>query len=204
MELQDHSIQELANNSLIGPHRELPDSGKAELVDPFAPVAHELMTQRPSDGTSMLRIHVPRSKYTTFVSTGMSTRSWTSIDTSSDIQCAEVQRLEKVNLNQSLPPTPISENPQVDRLAVKFDGATASRRTPGAIDDTSAAVESVCVAIDHIPSPTPLIAWERRSPHLSYAEMEMEIVIPPSLPEVEMMKPLNVIKKSKECRGNFL
>ena len=152
IELRGHSIQELANNSLTGPpYRELPDSGKAELVDPFAPVAHELMTRPPSDGTSTLRVHAPRSKHTTFVSTSMSTRSWTSIDTSTDIQCAKVQKLEMMNLNRSLPPTPISESPQVGPVAVKFDGATASRRTPGAIDDTSAAVGSVCVAVGPCP-----------------------------------------------------
>ena len=204
MKPRQHSIPEIANNSLICPYRELPDSGKAELVDPFAPVAHELMNQRPSDRTSVLRYHAPRSKCTTLVSTKMSTQNWTSIDTSSDMQCARIQKLETVNLNRSLPPTPISESPQVGPVAVIFNGVMAPRQGPDISDERSVAVDFTSGrTMDHILSPIHLNAWQRRFADLSYASMDMEIVVPPGLSEVEIVKPLNVTKKSEVCRSNF-
>ena len=203
LESRQPSIQEIDNNGLIGPYQELPDSGKAELVGSFAPVAHELMTRRPSDITSSLRNHASRSKYITFASTDTPTQSWTSFDTSSDVQCVNIQKPEKINLDRSLPPTPISESPQVGPVTVNFNGATAPRRTPDAFDETSSASGSICVAIAHVSSPTHLNAWQRRFAHLSYASMDMEIVVPPGVSEVEIIQPLNVAKKSEECCGNF-
>ena len=203
MEPRQHSIQDIANNRSIGPYGELPDSGKAELVGSFAPVAHEIMTRRPSDMTSSLRNHASRSKNTTFVSTDMSTQSGTSIDTSSHIEFVKTQKPETSNLDRSLPPTPISESPQVSPVAVIFNGATASRRTPDAFDETSATMGSICVAISRVTSPTPLNAWQRRFAHLSYASMDMEIVVPPGVSEVEIIEPLNVSKKSKGHQSNF-
>lgn len=204
MKIGQQPIQEMAYNGLIGPYGELPNSEKAELVDPNAPVAHELMDQRPSDGTSMLRYHAPRNTNTTLILTNISTRSWTSIDTSSNTQCVQAQKLETIDLNRSLPPTPISESPQVGPVTVKFNGAIASRRDPDVIDGRSAAVESTCEKdMGHVQSPTHLNAWQRRFAHLSYASMEMETVIPPDLLEVETIKPLNVVKKTEECRRNF-
>ena len=72
-------------------------------------------------------------------------------------------------------------------------------------DGRSAAVESTCErTMGHVLSPTYLNAWQRRFAHLSYASMDMEIVIAPGLSEVEIIKPLNVTKKSEECRRNFI
>ena len=203
MELWQHSIQEIANNSLVGPYRELPDSGKAELVDPTAPVAHELMNHRPSDGKITLHYHAPRSKCTTIVSTNMLTQNWTSIDTSSDMQCAKVQKLEMTNLNRSLPPTPISESPQVGPIAVIFNGVLASEQGPDISDERSAAEDFPCAStMRRVPSPTHLNAWQRRFAHLSHASMDMEIVIPPGLSEVEIIKPLKITKKTEVSRSN--
>ena len=204
MKPRQSSIQQIANNSLIGTYQELPDSGRAELVDPNAPVAYELMDQRPSDGTSMLRYHAPRSKSTKFVFIDMSTQSRTSVDTSSDTQYVQTQKLETKDLNRSLPPTPISESPQASPVAVNFNRAIASRRGRDVVDGRSAAVESTCErTMGYVLSPTHLNAWQRRFAHKSYASMDMEIVVPPGLSEVEIIKPLNVIKKTEECRRNF-
>ena len=205
LESRQPSIQEIVNNSLTGPYQELPDSGKAELVGSFAPVAHEVMTQHPSDITSRLQNHASPSEYTLFVSTGVLTQNSTSIDTSSDIQRARTQRPETINLNRSLPPTPISESPQVSPFAANFNGAMASRRDPDVFDARSAALESIPETVGDVPSPTPthLNAWQRRFAHLSYASMDMEIVVPPDLSDVEIIKPLNVTKKGEGYRRNF-
>ena len=208
---RQHSIQEIANNSLTGQYQELPDSGKAELVDPFPTVAHELPTQRSPDATSRLRDHASSSKYITFVSTNMSTQSRTSIDTSSYTQCAETKKLEPINLNRPLPPTPISESPQLSIAVVDFNnGAMPSRRDrdPADVSDgrRSPAVQSICRTLGHVTtSPTRLNAWQRRFTHFSYASMDMEIVVPPGVQDVEIIPPLNVIGKSESegWPGNF-
>ena len=206
MELRQQSIQGTAKNSLTGPYQEHPGSGKAGLVNPIAPVAHELMTQRLSKETSMLQNHDPRSKHTTFVSTNPSTQSWTSIDIFFNVQCAKTQKPDNIDLDRPLPPTPISDSPHLSPVAVSFNSAMASRRGSDEVDARSAAVQSVIDVTGHVTSPpTHPNAWQRRLAHSSHASMDMEIVIPPGLSEVEIIRPLNVAKKKSEgCRGgNF-
>lgn len=109
-----------------------------------------------------------------------------------------MQKPEKVNLDRSLPPTPISESPQVSPIAV-ID--------PDELDGRSATAEFLCKSertMDHVvPSPIHLNDWQRRFAHLSYASMDMEIVIPPDLlPGVDIIEPLNIVKRNKDGRGD--
>ena len=127
--------------SLIGAYRELPDTGKSELLDetapskfrhemseqpqPSAPVAYELMTPFSSGERSMVQNHSARKRFAIFKSTNVSRKSWPSIDTSIEIPCVETiiysQKPKKVDLDWSLPPTPISESLQVSPIMKNFD-----------------------------------------------------------------------------------
>ena len=184
MEPRQHSIQgiaTIARNSLTVPYQELPDSGKAELVDPSAPVAHELMSQRLSNETSRLQNHDPRSKHTTSVSSNMSTQSWTCIGRFFNIKCAKIQELKKIDLDRPLPPLPSSASSHHSPLVVNFNRVTASRRGSS---------ESGYEATAHVSRPTHLKAWQRRFAYSSHSSMDMEIVMSPGLSEVEIIKPL--------------
>lgn len=78
-------VQEIAMNSLLDIHRELPDSGKAELLDasaptgsgrdipelshPSLPITHELMNHHSSDELSIAQNPKPKDKFAILVST---------------------------------------------------------------------------------------------------------------------------------------
>ena len=159
------SAQELDNNSMIEPFRELPDSAKAraELLNEQAPSgsgnevpempdglphdSHELNTSR--DSFVMVQI---RSANTckNFTASKIPRKSWTTIESSGDPPCVETvtcalaqqensiinspstinSNLEaeilslytrtSLDLNRSLPPTPISESPQVSPVQIRF------------------------------------------------------------------------------------
>lgn len=234
-EPQQQSIQEISMDSLIGPHRELPDSGRAELldvakpsgsgnevselsgpsepvahelVDPFAPAAYELMTHGTSEGRSMIQNHNARNKYTIFVANDMARESWTRIGTSTDDPRVETticsQKSKTVDVDRSLPPTPISESPQVSPVIANFSGVVTTRKASEAFSEGSAAVHSVCGIMGQMPPHIRLNAWQRGLAHSSYASMDMEIVVPPALSEFEIIKPLmNIYKENEKSRRNF-
>ena len=107
-------------------------------------------------------------------------------------------------VDRSLSSTPISENPQVSPVVITGGGAVMSRKGSDAFVEKSAAVESVYETVSQVrSSPNNLNAWQRRFAHLSYASMDMEIVVPPGPSEVEIIQPLNVSKKSGHRRGHF-
>lgn len=220
MELQKESIQEITVNSLIGPHRELPDSGKAELsgssepvahelVEPFAPVAHLLMTHRTSDERPMTQIHDARNKYKIFVSNNITRKSWTSIGTSTDIPCVETticsQKPKTIDVDRSFTATPISESLQVSPVTENFSRVITTKTGSVAFVERSAAVKSVCGIMGQVPPHTRLHASQRGLARSKYASVGMEIVIPPGLSEVEaaIIEPLNIYKRNGRSRGNF-
>lgn len=165
--------KEIDENSMVGPFRELPSSGKVELLDETSPsgsgkailemsralplVAHELRTHRSS--RVMLQNH-PANIGKIFMSTQISRKSWTSLASSDgtpsvqtviaasakheqlDVDAASVatSNLEAeiycsylrkpIDLERSLPPTPISESPQVSPVAIKFDNGSSFQQRP--------------------------------------------------------------------------
>ncbi|KAF6237178.1 hypothetical protein HO173_004646 [Letharia columbiana] len=165
------------------------------------------MTHGTADGRSMIQNHGARSKYTIFVSTNVSSQSWTSIGTSTDIPCVGTticsQKPKTVDLDRSLPPTPISESPQISPVIADFSGSVTTRKGSEAFVERPAAGKSICGTMGRVPSHTRLNAWQRELAHLSYASMDMEFVIPSGLSEAETIKPLNVYKEMERSRRNF-
>lgn len=167
------SPREIDHNSMVGPVRELPDSGKVELQDDhpptglgnevsemsqaLAPVPHELRTHRSSQVMIQLRTANVRK---IFKSTKISRESWTSVASSDgtprvetiisalaqqrdfDADSASVvtssfkaeiysfYMRKSLDLNRSLPPTPISESPQMSPVVVKFSKTSAFTQRP--------------------------------------------------------------------------
>lgn len=180
-DLQQQPVREMAMHGFVGPPRQLSATGKAELLDAattsgsgkevselsgpsepvahelaetFAPVAYELMTHGTADGRSMIQNHGARSKYTIFVSTNVSSQSWTSIGTSTDIPCVGTticsQKPKTVDLDRSLPPTPISESPQISPVIADFSGSVTTRKGSEAFVERPAAGKSVCGTIGRV------------------------------------------------------
>ena len=79
------------------------------------PVVHPLRPRRDSNGSPAVQSHYHKSRFGIFVSTGISARS--SDGTSSDAPGVQTRiyslpRRKSIDLDRSLPPTPISESPQ--------------------------------------------------------------------------------------------
>ena len=167
------SIREIDNNSMVGPFRELPDTGMTELPGPQSlqaarnsiletavsprPTVHELRTHRSSQEKVIVmkgRSHIdktstatqPRSQSHISASTRNSARrpirsiktqtavstqksdSRSSIDSISLKTAIYASYMRKpLDLQRSLPPTPISESPMVSPLAHRFTGTASSR-----------------------------------------------------------------------------
>jgi len=162
--------REIDHNSMVGPVRELPDSGRVELFDDHSPtapgnevsetsqalppVAHELRSHRSSQVMIQLRT---ANTSNIFKSTRISRKSWTSVTSSNstprvisvlaqhrvfDADGASVvtSSLEaeiyasymrkSLDLNRSLPPTPISESPQISPVVVNFDKTSSFKQRP--------------------------------------------------------------------------
>lgn len=150
-------------NSLIGLHRELSDSGKAEL-----------MARRPSDGRAMTQCHDER--------TNVSMQSRSGIGIPTNNPCVETticsEKPQTVDVDRSLPRTPISESPRVSPLVADISGVVMKRKGSEVCVAMSAVVGSVLGATDQVPSRTRLDAWQRGLAHLSYASMEIESKLP--------------------------
>lgn len=167
--------REIDQNSIVGPVRELPNSehskhelfdksspsgsglGVSEMVDPRAPIAHELRTHR----SSRVMIETRRANISKiFMSTNISRKSWISVASSESTRQVETvisalarrkdssagtaslvasnseQMLyssyaqKSPDLNRPLPPTPISESLQTSPVVVEFEEACYAARKP--------------------------------------------------------------------------
>lgn len=218
---QQQSIQEIAMNSLIGLHRELPDSGKFEILDTespsgsgkevlelsgpseavahelperFSAAAHKLVTEYGSKERLMTQRRNASNKCEIFVSANMARESCTSSDTFSDIPCVETAisaySAKAVYVNRSLTATPISESPQLSPVEISF------RRTLQANKGS----ESLRCILGGVPAHSYANSLQPDFPHMSLASMNIEIMIPPDIPEV---KPLSFYKEDTAGHGNF-
>ena len=217
--------QEIAIRSLIDLGRELPDNGRLELHDmtrpraqacetpsrcastrvhelqePCAPIAHELQSPNNHEHGIVIQDQRAKSKTGIIVSTNMTRQSCTGEIATTEIPCVKTTisspKCGLVNLNRSLPATPISESPQCSPQIAAFARQIRKKNS----SDTSLALSAL--------QDLPLNAWQRSLrrpslPRLSYTSMDMEIVIPPGVPDVEVVKPLSVRKKNGRKRGNF-
>lgn len=215
-------------NSLIEIYRELPDSGKAELPDRVtpsgfghemselsqsrAPVAHELGTQCSSKETPMIQTSLGQDRFAIFVSTNISRESWDSIGTSMDAPCVETyicsQKAKRVGLDRSLPPTPICESPQASPFMAKYHICFSIGKRLETMVGEANLVRSICGTIDQVPSNAPRSESDNDPlsqglSRLSYASMDMEIVIPPGLSAAEIVTPLNIRKETRGSRRAF-
>jgi len=147
---EDCSIKEMDLNSLIQMYRELPDNGKAELLDQTTasgsghkiselssphdspPIVHELMTHYSLDHISLTQSRSARDKFAIVVSTNMSSQSKLSANTSAGFPSMKTtissSRAKGVDLDRSLPPTPISESVQISPIMTTFNRGTSARR----------------------------------------------------------------------------
>ncbi|CAF9920934.1 MAG: hypothetical protein ALECFALPRED_001671 [Alectoria fallacina] len=114
-------IQEIDANSICGP-REVPDTGivelrggrsMLELEESPRPIRYELMANQDSAGHMMTQDHNARNKFAIFTATGLLRGNWPTVGTNDEtiISASPLRGLQ--DLNRSLPPTPISESPQV-------------------------------------------------------------------------------------------
>ena len=167
------STQEIGNNSLIWPFREVPYNGVVELPERTSPsdnhsqssrasrilrpIAYALQGRRdsqlntPSDMRDLRRIHLSttmsrssRANNPSSVGTlGTETVIFTSpkledfdpevasITTSNTKKAIFSSYMRKpLDLNRSLPPTPISESPQCSPIVARFDRGSSSQEHP--------------------------------------------------------------------------
>ena len=194
-ESQQQLVQEISADNIISLYQELPDSARAELVEPFAPIAHELMTHGTFDERSMIQYHDARNTTTMFASHGRVRDSSTTIDTSTSTSIVQTDvclpNPKTVDVYRTLPPTPISESLQVSPVEGRFGRRGTARQRSDLLVEESAAVKSVCGAIGHVPHIL-LHPRQRGLGHSSNASMvlDMEVVIPPYL-EHDFVSPLN-------------
>ena len=185
MDSQQQLVQEISADNIISLYRELPDTGRAELVEPFAPIAHELMTHGTSDEKSTIQRHDMRNTSTMSTSHFGARDSSTTIDTSTSMSYIRTNvyshNPKTVDVERSLPPTPISESLQVSPVEGRFSRRVMARKHSDLLIEESAAVKSVCGAIGQVPPHILLHPRQRGLGHSSDASMvlDMEIVIPP-------------------------
>ena len=222
----------MAIDNLIGLYTELPDRGKAELQNltsppapssensqpviplgnkphelPPPPISQEPMNVQNLDERIVVKNLREKSKYTIFVSTNLSRHSWTSVGTSFEIPSVKTtissDNINIIDMDRSLPPTPISESLQCSPAAENFSQHVLAGRASDALTKRRSIIRSTHGDLIQIPPPTRLNAWQRALAHLSYSSMDMEIVIPPGSSDVDIVKPLNVPKQNLWSRRNF-
>ena len=208
MDSQQQLVQEISADNIISLYRELPDSARAELVEPCAPIAHELMTHGTSDESSTVQYHDARNTNTMPASHDRARDSPTTIDTSTSMSYVQTNvyshNPKPVDVDRSLPPTPISESLQVSPVEGRFNRRGTARQRSDLLVEESAAVKSVCGAIGQVPPHILLHPRQRGLGHSSNASMvlDMEIVIPPYL-EHDFVSPLNSYNDSKRGSRAF-
>ena len=137
------SLQEIDHNSLIGLYRELPESGIMELPDgrslsgpnadiqelsqPLTPGVHELLAYDDSSEKLVGQQQRIQNAIAISICTTILTESWISVGAERDSPRVETfissgpRPQEQVDLNRSLPPTPISESPQISPSMAAFE-----------------------------------------------------------------------------------
>ncbi len=199
------SVQEKDHhNSQYNCFSELPVMEKAELLDETSPsgsgykikelsppvdVVHELSSHRSSKETYAVHKYQPTSKFAVYVSTGIRRESQTITSTkqSPGIKTTISSPPSDMtpNLDRSLPPTPISESPQVSPIAATFDTVTRTRR----LEARSQRGASVAIGLSRTngqdpPNTTicsvakPGQCGQQRSRRGGFS-VDMEIVVPP-------------------------
>ena len=207
-ELPNHVFQprEIDMSSPVGQHQELSDTSKAELSDSTAPLelsvvsprsVHELMAQqrppRLETGSNDQYLNT-KNKLTIVVATDFSRESWTSFDTSSATPCVETTIYsvppKSIDLNRSLPPTPVLESVQASPIINSIQKRSPLLRGLRSPPGDSSRVRSVAGTVLH------------RGSGMSTASAEMEIVIPPGvqLSEAEITRPLTIRKSFPNAR----
>ena len=217
------STQEIAENSLIGPQRELPDNEIAELrgmsiasqpsnqVQQRETSLHsipELRAQCTPQSKSLVQPPNSPCRRAISVSTKMTRHSWTSIGSSAKVPCVETticsQTIKPIDVYRSLPSTPISESLQISPIVEDFDRYIRAGKCSDVIRERSALVKSVCGSLSRVPSNgRRLNAWQRSFAHLSYTSMDIEITIPPGMSEPDIIRPLNIPNIRGKSRRNF-
>lgn len=222
------ALQEIAMNSLIDIYRELPDRGKVELLDasaptgsghdiselsqPSLPIAHELMTHRSSDELSITQYPGRKDKLAILVSTNISRESRASTGPSTGLARIETtissQQTKEINLDRSLPPTPISESLQVSPVVASFHNSSITGKGIITVLEGASITSSIRGSIGQTPTNTPIDVGEddstlHGSPFWNYSSMELEIVVPPGHSEAIVIKPLNIYKNDGRRRCNF-
>ena len=198
-------VQEIDINSLIGIYRELPDSGKAELLDQATPTgsgnnifelsdpslegAHEIMThQRLSQEALVSR---EEGANAILVSTEMSRRSYASSsasDKATDVETTvSSQQIKDSDRQRPLPSPPTSESHQSTPAAKSLDGCHSTPPSKSSMKTDR-----------RDPSHAPITKHPSgsRTPYTSYSSMEMEILVPP-------IEPPNIHKKYVRRSRNF-
>ena len=205
---QQQLVQEISAENIINLYRELPDSGRAELFEPVAPIAHELMTRGTSDERSMMQYQDARNTFTMFASYDRGRDDATTIDTSTSMSYAQTNVYSHapttVDVDRSLPPTPISESLQVSPVEGRFSRRVMARKHSDLLVEESAAVKSVCGAIGRVPPHILLHPRQRGVGHSSNASMvlDMEIVISP-YSEHDFVSSLNAFNESERSTRAF-
>lgn len=166
--------QEIDMKSLIEIYEELPDSGKAELLDqtmlsgsgqeiselsqPSVSIIHELMAHRSSDQSSTIQVYKPGGTRVSIGSTDSANRSTTNTGVWTDTVCGGTtissQRSKTIDLNRSLPPTPMYENFQVTPIEEGFP-------------DLLIAGKDIGLQLEEGSVMTPTGRWSERMPNLS-------------------------------------
>lgn len=235
------SVREIDDNSLCGPIRELPDSGKAELLDDtspsgsgnalpemspsMVPVAHELRTHNSSKVHSIIRAYSANNG-SILKSTEISRKSWTSFGSSDGTPCVETVisassraaphqaspsdaglkflsssmpklldlssvdlatrvmatkcRLPRpLDLDRSLPPTPISESPQISPSSERLNKSLSFCTGPQNSEMIPSAISRTLIS-PNIPTSKFFMTFSKhRSRHSCISAKGLEITIPP-------------------------
>lgn len=222
------SAQEIDINSLIGAYRELSGRGRVEMLDKEAPsgsgfnilelsqpskaMAHELMAQHYSAYRPVLQVSKAQKHFRIFVAPDMSREDWASIAARSrhpnTNAIVSSPRSNAIDLDRSLPPTPISESMQVSPIMANFNEHLIARLDlDSRLSYRAAIVSSVFGEITHVHrSPSPLSNEDedtilQRRP--IYIPRGAEIAVPPWLSDIEFTKPLSFCKNNVSSRRNF-
>ena len=219
------AIQEIAINSLIDIYRELPDSGKAELLDaststgsgheiselsqPSLPIVHELMTHCSSDESLMAQSLRPKDESAILVSTNMSRESWANTSPPAGVASIETiistQKTKEVDLDRSLPPTPISESLQVSPVVASFHECFMTGEGITSVLEEASVARSLLGTIGQVSSDTLFAEGEndsvsRENPPCYHPLRGLEVVVPPGHSEADIHTPSNIYTKDGKRR----
>ena len=198
-------MQEIDANSLCEP-RELYGTGIVELLDGRSileleespkPIRHELMANQGSTRHIKIQDDKSRSRFAIYVSTGLLTEIWPTVGTSSNrpvvktvISASALPRVP--DSNRSLPPTPISESPQIWPVVAGFNHRSCKQRGLQTVSSAASIKISVCGRINGVSPRTTLLQLSKEKGRrgdipLGHTSMEIEIPIPPGEQEFSII-----------------